>query len=106
MEHPKITPSYAFPVPPRKRVAMKILLLSYYLITGGIVWSLCSCIGILEKKLTSMALFHTAFYLGSVCTCPMLIWRRFKKILYLDPHPNTGLNQNTQLTTEFAAAQR
>lgn len=52
-----------------------------------------------------MALFHTAFYLGSVCTCPMLIWRRFKKFLYLDPHPNTGLNQNTQLTTEFAAAQ-
>lgn len=51
MEHPKITPSYAFPVPPRKRVAMKILLLSYYLITGGIVWSLCSCIGILEKKI-------------------------------------------------------
>ena len=52
-----------------------------------------------------MALFHTAFYLGSVCTCPMLIWRRFKKFLYIDPHTNTGLNQNTQLTTEFAAAQ-
>ena len=40
------------------------------------------------------------------CSCPLLIWRRFKKFLYLDPHPNTGLNQNTQLTTEFAAAQQ